>query len=251
MRAFQFVECAEAAGAARGAGARARAGAGPGEGRGCRCLPLRPAHHGGARTGSRARPKLPFTLGHENAGWVERLGPGVTGFAPGDPVIVYGPWGCGLCANCREGRENYCQTTGGLGGGLGGGHDGGMAEYLLVPASRFLIPLGTLDPREAAPLSRRGADQLSRRQAVAAPAGAGLDRGGDRGGRSGPDGHPDSASAQRGDHRRRRGHRRRQAGDRQAHGRGRGAAFGRPGGHAHQGHDAGSRALSSCWTWSA
>ncbi|MER5327194.1 NAD(P)-dependent alcohol dehydrogenase [Streptosporangium roseum] len=100
-------------------------------------------------------PKLPFTIGHENAGWVEKLGPGATGFAPGDPVMVYGPWGCGLCANCREGKENYCQKTGGLGGGLGG-HDGGMAEYLLVPASRFLIPLGTLDPREAAPLSDAG-----------------------------------------------------------------------------------------------
>jgi propanol-preferring alcohol dehydrogenase len=48
--------------------------------------------------------------------------------------------------------ENYCETTGGLGGGLGG-HDGGMAPYLLVPATRFLIPLGSLDPREAAPLS--------------------------------------------------------------------------------------------------
>ena len=62
--------------------------------------------------------RVPFTLGHENAGWVEKLGPGATGFAPGDPVMVYGPWGCGLCANCREGRENYCETTGGLGGGL-------------------------------------------------------------------------------------------------------------------------------------
>ena len=53
---------------------------------------------------------LPFTLGHENAGWVETMGPGATGFAPGDPVIVYGPWGCGLCMNCRQGMENYCQT---------------------------------------------------------------------------------------------------------------------------------------------
>ena len=63
--------------------------------------------------------RLPFTLGHENAGWVEKLGPGATGFAPGDPVIVYGPWGCGTCANCRLGMENYCETTGGLGGGPG------------------------------------------------------------------------------------------------------------------------------------
>jgi hypothetical protein len=52
------------------------------------------------------RSSLPFTLGHENAGWVEKLGPGATGFAPRDPVIVYGPWGCGICANCRAGMEN-------------------------------------------------------------------------------------------------------------------------------------------------
>src|SRR6185503_19666716 len=99
--------------------------------------------------------RVPFTLGHENAGWVEKLGPGATGFAPGDPVLVYGPWGCGTCANCRLGMENYCEATGGLGGGLAG-NDGGMAPYLLVPATRFLIPLGSLDPREAAPLSDAG-----------------------------------------------------------------------------------------------
>ena len=96
--------------------------------------------------------QFPFTLGHENAGWVEKLGPGTTGFAPGDPVIVYGPWGCGLCMNCRVGKENYCQNPGNIkAGGLGA--NGGMAHYLLVPSTRFLIPLGTLDPRNAAPLS--------------------------------------------------------------------------------------------------
>ena len=99
---------------------------------------------------------LPFTLGHENAGWVETMGPGATGFAPGDPVIVYGPWGCGLCMNCRQGMENYCQTPGKPSPGGLGGTDGGMAEYLLVPATRYLIPLGDLDPREAAPLSDAG-----------------------------------------------------------------------------------------------
>lgn len=99
---------------------------------------------------------LPFTLGHENAGWVEKSGPGVTGFATGDPVIVYGPWGCGLCMNCRQGMENYCQTPGKPSPGGLGGTDGGMAEYLLVPATRYLIPLGDLDPREAAPLSDAG-----------------------------------------------------------------------------------------------
>ena len=95
---------------------------------------------------------LPFTLGHENAGWVEKLGSGATGFAVGDPVIVYGPWGCGSCANCRVGMENYCENPGqGRPGGLG--RDGGMANYMIVPSTRFLLPLGALDPREAAPLT--------------------------------------------------------------------------------------------------
>lgn len=39
--------------------------------------------------------KFPFTLGHENAGWVEKVGPGVEGYSVGDPVLVYGPWGAG------------------------------------------------------------------------------------------------------------------------------------------------------------
>ena len=96
--------------------------------------------------------KLPFTLGHENAGWVEKLGSGANGFAVGDPVIVYGPWGCGNCANCRVGMENYCENLGQYRpGGLG--RDGGMANYMVVPSTRFLLPLGTFDPREAAPLT--------------------------------------------------------------------------------------------------
>ncbi len=96
----------------------------------------------------------PFTLGHENAGWVEALGEGVTGFEPGEPVAVYGPWGCGRCRACRLSREDYCekqQEIGAFGGGIG--LDGGMAEYMLVPSSRLLVPLGDLDPRDAAPLS--------------------------------------------------------------------------------------------------
>jgi alcohol dehydrogenase, propanol-preferring len=104
-----------------------------------------------APAGSRAW-QIPFTFGHENAGWIEKLGPGTTGFAPGDPVIVYGPWGCGLCMNCRQGMENYCANPDrGFPGGLGS--HGGMAEYMIVPATRFLIPLGALDPRESAPLT--------------------------------------------------------------------------------------------------
>jgi propanol-preferring alcohol dehydrogenase len=96
---------------------------------------------------------LPFTLGHENAGWVDKLGEGATGFAVGDPVIVYGPWGCGSCANCRQGMDNYCENGGGTTQGGGLGHDGGMAPYMVVPSTRALVPLGDLDPRDAAPLT--------------------------------------------------------------------------------------------------
>jgi alcohol dehydrogenase, propanol-preferring len=96
----------------------------------------------------------PFTLGHENAGWVEALGDGVHDLEIGEPVLVYGPWGCGRCAACRRSSENYCERAGEIGvmgGGLG--RDGGMAEYMLVPSPRLLLPLGDLDPRDAAPLT--------------------------------------------------------------------------------------------------
>jgi alcohol dehydrogenase, propanol-preferring len=98
--------------------------------------------------------RLPFTLGHENAGWVEHVGAGVTSVRTGDAVLVYGAWGCGACRSCRLGRENYCQRAAELvasGGGLG--FDGGIAEYMLVPSARFLVPLGELDPVHAAPLA--------------------------------------------------------------------------------------------------
>jgi propanol-preferring alcohol dehydrogenase len=98
--------------------------------------------------------KPPFTLGHENAGWVAELGTGATGFKEGEAVAVYGPWGCGRCHACQLSKENYCENwaeLGGFGGGLG--FDGGMAEYMLVPAARLLVSLGNLSPAEAAPLS--------------------------------------------------------------------------------------------------
>ncbi len=101
---------------------------------------------------------LPFTLGHENAGWVEEMGPGAAGLSVGDPVLVYGPWGCGRCRACRAGMENYCERSaemGAAGGGLG--RDGGMAPFQLVPSARLLVPLpAALDPREAAPLADAG-----------------------------------------------------------------------------------------------
>jgi propanol-preferring alcohol dehydrogenase len=98
---------------------------------------------------------LPFTLGHENAGWVERVGAGVDGVHPGESVIVYSVWGCGRCASCRLGAENYCEKAP-LFSGCGLGLDGGMASHMLVPSVRFLCALDGLDPRQAAPLTDAG-----------------------------------------------------------------------------------------------
>lgn len=102
----------------------------------------------------------PFTLGHENAGWVHTVGSGVRGLEPGQPAAVVGAWGCGTCRRCLDGLETYCERPDlapvpGGGGGLG--LDGGMAEYLLVPSARHLVPLPEgLDPAEAAPLTDAG-----------------------------------------------------------------------------------------------
>jgi alcohol dehydrogenase, propanol-preferring len=102
----------------------------------------------------------PFTLGHENAGWVHEVGEGVTGLEVGQAVAVYGPWGCGHCARCLLGMETYCEDTAHApvpmgGGGLG--LDGGMAEFMLVPSARNLVPLPEgLTPVDAAPLTDAG-----------------------------------------------------------------------------------------------
>jgi propanol-preferring alcohol dehydrogenase len=99
----------------------------------------------------------PFTLGHENAGWVHALGDGVDDLEVGQAVAVYGPWGCGHCRRCLSGAENYCERQADLraaGGGLG--FDGGMAPLMRVPNSRWVVPIGDLDPVQAAPLTDAG-----------------------------------------------------------------------------------------------
>lgn len=104
--------------------------------------------------------ELPFTLGHENAGWVESVGAGVTTVKEGDAVAVYGPWGCGKCARCHLGIETYCENkteSYAPGGGGGLGANGGMADYMLIPHERFLVKLPPrLTPEFAAPLTDAG-----------------------------------------------------------------------------------------------
>jgi propanol-preferring alcohol dehydrogenase len=96
---------------------------------------------------------IPLTLGHENAGWVEALGPGVTGFERGEAVAIYGIVGCDRCVACLAGHNNECRSV--APGGIGLTRDGGMAEYVTVPA-RQLIPIGDLDMAQAAPLTDAG-----------------------------------------------------------------------------------------------
>lgn len=99
----------------------------------------------------------PFVLGHENSGWVEEVGPGVTGIHKGEAFLCYGPIGCGRCPACSRGQDTYCEhpdQVGYLANGLG--RDGGMAEYMTAPV-RNLVPLGAdVDPVAAAPLADAG-----------------------------------------------------------------------------------------------
>jgi propanol-preferring alcohol dehydrogenase len=97
---------------------------------------------------------IPFTLGHESAGRVHALGAGVSGLALGDAVAVVSTSSCGRCKRCRVGRENACDAAM---VGRGYGRDGGLAPYLLVDDPAALLPIGSLDPVLAAPLTDAGA----------------------------------------------------------------------------------------------
>jgi alcohol dehydrogenase, propanol-preferring len=85
---------------------------------------------------------LPLVLGHEIVAEDEQLG----------NVLVYAPWGCGECRFCRATEEMICPN----GREAGMFQDGGYAEYLRVPARRYLYPIGDLDPVQAAPLGCGG-----------------------------------------------------------------------------------------------
>jgi alcohol dehydrogenase, propanol-preferring len=96
---------------------------------------------------------VPFTLGHENAGWVEGLGDGVEDLALGAAVAVVAGHSCGRCSYCLRGHDNYCPRGA---TGRGYGEDGGLASYLVAPR-RELIPLLSLDPVRVGPLTDAGA----------------------------------------------------------------------------------------------
>lgn len=95
---------------------------------------------------------LPYIMGHENAGWVESVGSGVSSVKPGDAVICHPLRSCGVCSGCRRGEDMYCQN----GSFPGLGRDGGFAEYLLTN-ERALIKLDeSVTPLDVAPMADAG-----------------------------------------------------------------------------------------------
>lgn len=84
----------------------------------------------------------PGVHGHEVAGVIERCGPGVENWQPGDRVAVMAVVGCGKCAQCLRGRDNYCaHRPTGLSGGFG--------EFMVAP-QRCLVPVPDDIPFETA-----------------------------------------------------------------------------------------------------
>lgn len=96
--------------------------------------------------------QLPYTLGHENAGWVEEVGDAVESVKVGDAVIVHPRTTCGYCAACRMGEDMYCPN----GQFPGITTDGGFADYLLT-SDRALIKLASgVEPVDVAPYADAG-----------------------------------------------------------------------------------------------
>ena len=108
------------------------------------------------RSGLSPRGTLPITLGHEIAGVVERVGPGVRSHEIGDRVCLHYLVTCGECVACRRGLETWCER----GAMLGHHVDGGFAEAITVPA-RNALPLPERIPFEhGAVLMRSSATAL-------------------------------------------------------------------------------------------
>ena len=95
----------------------------------------------------------PFILGHEPFGVIEALGPRARGVRVGQKKIVY-PWiGCGKCAVCRAGQDNYCVSGIRF---LGVSRPGAYSTHLLVPDAKYLVDAAGIDEAFAATLACSG-----------------------------------------------------------------------------------------------
>ena len=95
---------------------------------------------------------LPYTIGHENAGWVHEVGSAVTNVKPGDKVILHPIVTCGLCRACRLGDDVHCEHLRFPGIDC----DGGYADYLLTSARNCVKLADNLEPADVAALADAG-----------------------------------------------------------------------------------------------
>ena len=91
---------------------------------------------------------LPHTLGHEVAGEVIAVGPDADPSLIGQHRALYSWIGCGKCAACVRGEENYCNAPRNLGCSAGVG--GGYASHVMIPDAKYLIDYGAVPPALAA-----------------------------------------------------------------------------------------------------
>ncbi len=96
--------------------------------------------------------KLPYTLGHENAGWVHAVGSAVEHVAVGDTVIVHPLISCGFCRHCRAGDDMHCSH----GAFPGIDVDGGFAEFLKTGARAVVKLDPKIRPQDVAALADAG-----------------------------------------------------------------------------------------------
>lgn len=95
---------------------------------------------------------LPYTPGHENAGWVEAIGSDVRAVQVGDPVIVHPVITDGICPACRRGEDMYCETL--VFPGIWA--DGGFAQFLRTSERSVLKLPPNLEPAAVAPFADAG-----------------------------------------------------------------------------------------------
>ncbi len=100
----------------------------------------------------------PFTLGHEPFGVVEAVGPKAPKSLVGKRRLVH-PWiGCGKCAVCKAGQDNYCVSGSRI---LGVNRAGAYATHVLVPDPKYLVDASGIDEGFAATLACSGVTAYS------------------------------------------------------------------------------------------